>query len=355
MSNLLETLTTTTGGIVQLYATRVPVVDNATDIYAQWLIDAGGGGVALPGHGGGDSATRLEHSFPFFGAYDASLSTQHFMFSSEGGIGLTADPIVTTTPVSVITETLDSRMYSTIDRPSFLYTFHIVGQDCEILDAEGWTFADQTIMRGKLKQAGSGTPDVQYALRFSQGVLEVHTDLLGTATVDHRVTVYDVGGTVQHRLELGQQTTGSKNLIRLTAPNYEVTGAIVPPLSTFKTRISAYTGDWKLVYVDEDSPHSQYTAMNSGNENLFVLASQVPGKVWKPGLDVQAGLTMHPTDANKTPFYFRATNFGTTGGTEPMWNILYGTSTLDNGIVWEVVERLEQPVMIGPLVPTPRI
>jgi len=70
--------------------------------------------------------------------------------------------------------------------------------------------------------------------------------------------------------------------------------------------------------------------------------------VWAAGVVVASG---DYTTSETTPHIWVAGGAGTTGGTEPTWN-LTGT-TVDNDITWTYVEELVQPVSQAPLMPTP--
>lgn len=107
---------------------------------------------------------------------------------------------------------------------------------------------------------------------------------------------------------------------------------------------------------------------------LLVIAPQ-QGDVWKPAKSYTVNDLVFPTDPITSPFYYKRLNAGTSGTTEPTWSVagndnnsssLVYTIPDGDGTVtrsaklhtndgssndWVRVDRLSQPVTIGPLIP----
>lgn len=84
----------------------------------------------------------------------------------------------------------------------------------------------------------------------------------------------------------------------------------------------------------------------------IVTVMPVYGDAWEEGKTIAANDLVIPTAPGSTPYYFKALNSGTTGTTEPPWPTVPGGQVSDNGITWELVERMSQPITHGPLIPT---
>lgn len=84
----------------------------------------------------------------------------------------------------------------------------------------------------------------------------------------------------------------------------------------------------------------------------YITVSLNIGNIWTPESDVILDQTCFPKDPSTTPYYFRCTIAGTTGGTEPTWPTSPpGALVSDGDAQWELVERIVQPITHGPLIP----
>lgn len=345
---------TSSSGTVTLTALKVATTDEPLPVYTQWLADAGGAGAgtALPTMTNTSTVQAFQHQFAPFSEYDATMTATDFSVHGGAGIGIFADPLTNAAPTSTPSETLDSSMIQTVDRPTFIYTFPLQGADMAITNGIGYIFPTETLLHGRFNQIGDTDRYIEYAVRFTMGSIEIYIHIAGTGSANNRITAYGANNAVQGRLSLGVEPSGSKYLVTLRIPNYELSGNIIPPISEYKTRIAAYTGDWKMVYLDNDAPNSNYRVLNNGDQNLFVMASQMPGTGWQASKVVALDNVIHPSDTLTTPFYFKCTTAGATGSSEPVWNTTAGSTTSDGSAVWTLVERLKQPIVIGPTTPS---
>lgn len=134
---------------------------------------------------------------------------------------------------------------------------------------------------------------------------------------------------------------------------YEVNGTIVESLLVSNWRCSAYSiADGQLV-GSVDVTGSTFSIPVPTDDQVMVVVHPVPATRWRSDRMYVTGQQVYPTDANATPFYYVCVNPGTTSSTEPTWGTTIGGQTADGTVVWELVERVAQPVAQMPLSPTP--
>ena len=104
---------------------------------------------------------------------------------------------------------------------------------------------------------------------------------------------------------------------------------------TVSATVSTSTGAFSVTVPD--APH-------------YVVVLADVGSIWSAGLAVSAGDKIFPTNPKTVPFYYVATNSGTTGTIEPSWITSPQSQTADNGIIWDIVEHLPQPVAHSPII-----
>lgn len=68
---------------------------------------------------------------------------------------------------------------------------------------------------------------------------------------------------------------------------------------------------------------------------------------WAPTTAYTLGQYIVPTDGNNNGYYTKVTTAGTTGGTEPVWPSVPGTTTTDGGVVWTTIGRNGQLPLFG--------
>lgn len=344
---------TTTLGVIPLTASQVAVSNTTAEQYAIWSL-------AYPTWNnmavlsGNDTIDLLIHRFEFFKLFDPTSVNLKSTWVSEGSISIEAAPLINSAIDNASVDTLNFRMFSTLDRPTFLYSFNIRGADNEAtLTSGAYATTDGSRITGRLVNRSNPTIDyVTFGMLITPGKIELHMEVFGSAVVDHRVTAFNVDNSPKEYLEIGTQTTGQKMITTILIPTFEISGNINPPVSSYRTRVSAYNSEWKHVYTDENSAHASYSAISSNNENLFIMASQMPGPRWTNGKTVVLDEVIQPVDTISTPFYFKCTTAGATGAGEPIWNTAASGTTSDGTAVWTLVERLTQPVVIGPVTPT---
>jgi hypothetical protein len=88
---------------------------------------------------------------------------------------------------------------------------------------------------------------------------------------------------------------------------------------------------------------------------VSVTLMQTCGDTWQAGKYYRAGALVLPRSPAETPFYYRNRRGGITDLLEPSWQTNPELFTADSGCVWEVVERLNQPITQSPLIPTRKI
>ena len=134
--------------------------------------------------------------------------------------------------------------------------------------------------------------------------------------------------------------------------HYEVSGTIVESLLVTDWRCSAYSIKDSQLVGSVDVTGNSFTIPLPTNEMVMVVVHPVPATRWKLDTLYTVGKQVYPTNANATPFYYVCTTAGSSGITEPTWGTVVGGDTLDGSAVWELVERISQPVAQMPLSPT---
>lgn len=77
-------------------------------------------------------------------------------------------------------------------------------------------------------------------------------------------------------------------------------------------------------------------------------------KIWKAATVYALDDKVFPLDPVAKPYYYKRIAAGTSGSTEPTWPTTAGGQCNDGAVsnAWELVERLIQPIVHGPLIPS---
>ena len=89
------------------------------------------------------------------------------------------------------------------------------------------------------------------------------------------------------------------------------------------------------------------------SDNVMVTVRQKPIPTWTHSTNYNVDDLVTATDPNGNPYYYKCTTAGITSATEPTWNNVQSSSTVDATVVWNTVERLVMPVTHSPLKPIP--
>jgi hypothetical protein len=77
------------------------------------------------------------------------------------------------------------------------------------------------------------------------------------------------------------------------------------------------------------------------------------GSLWAANTAKSLGDYAFPVDPVTTPHVFKCTTAGTTHSTtEPTWDTTPGNTTSDGSVTWTCVDRMLQPLIQGPLIPS---
>lgn len=131
----------------------------------------------------------------------------------------------------------------------------------------------------------------------------------------------------------------------------------VPPVTLAGTVVEGYLADLfrvRMHRLDTGELVREVTTTGSFSETVpdleyYVVVNAEQGDVWKPGIIHALGDKVYPTNPTEIRYYFVCTTAGTTGETEPVWDVLEGSTTTDNTVVWTVVEPLIQPITHAPV------
>lgn len=131
-------------------------------------------------------------------------------------------------------------------------------------------------------------------------------------------------------------------------PAFSIAGLIIEQSAIAKWRIIASSIDGALDHVINVAGSSYTIDTDDNNPKFLTLVPFVDG-VWTAGMVVNAGYIVAASDPTATPHLWQCTTPGTTGGTEPVWNL--SATTSDNTVVWTYIGPLVQPQTHGPLIP----
>lgn len=133
---------------------------------------------------------------------------------------------------------------------------------------------------------------------------------------------------------------------------WEVIGSIDENLAETNWICSAYdlATDVLLKSVITSTPN--FTIPLASPDPVKVTVSPTPFGIWSESSSIGLNDRIYPTDPENTPYYYKCTTSGTTASTEPTWPVTTNSTVTDGSVVWEIVERIIQPITHAPLVPT---
>lgn len=97
---------------------------------------------------------------------------------------------------------------------------------------------------------------------------------------------------------------------------------------------------------------STFSIQVSSPDPVRVTVAPEAFDIWRDSKNISLNQKVYPTDPENTPYYYKCTTSGTTGSTEPTWPVTTNSTVTDGSVVWEIVERIIQPITHSPLVPT---
>jgi hypothetical protein len=110
-------------------------------------------------------------------------------------------------------------------------------------------------------------------------------------------------------------------------------------LDTTSSPVALVPGDVVVVQGENTSVAEQVTVLavaSSPPAGSNASANQPPAGTltWAPGVSYSVGQYASPTAANAKGFWFRCTQPGISGTTEPTWPTQFGAQAVDNGASW---------------------
>jgi hypothetical protein len=156
-----------------------------------------------------------------------------------------------------------------------------------------------------------------------------------------------------------EQTDWDKYEVRnypLAPVFYEISETISESLAASDFNVRAYdfsTG--KLVAETLSSDNTYKLEFGVRNPAVFITCTADEGNAWLADTVYALDDKMFPNDPAITPYYYKCTQAGATGETQPALPAAPGETAEDNNVIWECVERLVQPITHGPLIPQPAV
>lgn len=322
--------------------------------YAAWAASDLGGSpttVAVADQSQGSAPALYDLDVPFFAGFDPSLTSTNIGIGPAGALLLYSQDVTDTTDVfSTVAENGLYYSHTFADRPVIriagMFNNPYVMTNAEIKHGNG-----VTIFKAQYNYAS--TPDeVFVSMRISEGEIIVHYDVTTSTTIEHRVHGYNAADAINDSELITVTSNPSQYTLNYSLKTFSISGSITPPISEYKTLVMALGDGMVPKRRTTQLLNNTYDITLNSSENVFIMASQDPGSKWTSGKSVLTDDVIHPTNPLTTPFYFRCTTPGATGGTEPVWITTDGGTTPDGTAVWTLVERMKQPVVIGPITPT---
>lgn len=87
------------------------------------------------------------------------------------------------------------------------------------------------------------------------------------------------------------------------------------------------------------------------NKPVSVTITQEFGAMWQAGHYYTQGVLVIPSSVTIHPYYYRNRKSGISQTFEPNWSNDPQILNYDSGCIWELVERLNQPITQSPLIP----
>ncbi len=107
--------------------------------------------------------------------------------------------------------------------------------------------------------------------------------------------------------------------------------------------------------LKKDVQNGVESILMPNDKAVCVTVMQACGESWQAGRHYKSGALVLPKNPTTTPFYYRNRHGGISDLLEPTWQTNPEIVTTDSGCLWEVVERLNQPITQSPLVPKRKV
>jgi hypothetical protein len=214
-----------------------------------------------------------------------------------------------------------------------------------------WFHVALTVASGQARLFIDGVLQDTVAIGFAPSFDSAHTLRLGT---------YETGTT--------RYLDGNIDEVRVTKGYARYTATFTPPTAAYPNSAAEFSGNitessaitnWRVTAVKCSDGALVGTTTVTGTTYLLGVTTTAPclitlspkiDRAWTASTAVALndyGVAVNP---DATPHLWQCTTAGTTGATEPSWN-LSGTTT-DNTVTWTYVAPLADPKTLGPKIPS---
>jgi hypothetical protein len=132
-----------------------------------------------------------------------------------------------------------------------------------------------------------------------------------------------------------------------------ISGTITETLNFTSWATRSYRADTGA-FLGEVTGTSTYECPASTHAGpTYVSCTPTINGMWTANTVYALDTYIVPTNPVTTPYVYKCTTNGTShAATEPTWGVIVGGTTADNDVVWTCLDRLPQPILHGPLIPT---
>ncbi len=192
--------------------------------------------------------------------------------------------------------------------------------------------------------------------KWFDDITAVNTIVGALDSDDDGTTTNNIEATVDEIIYFNKQLTPSEitKLVEIATTggvSKTISGSItenLPVETWFAQLYNLETGE--LIEQQEIVSNFLFTLNANISDNVHsVTVTPDQGSVWLKDAAVFANALVFPTDTNSSPYYYKAKTTGQTGVSEPSWPLAVGNTVVDEGVTWECISRLIQPITQSPL------
>ena len=217
-----------------------------------------------------------------------------------------------------------------------------------------YTNANETIIYVELTRSTSGYEEwiCSFAFRITATTFDVHyynwTFTNFTSSIKVELHTFDPNPVFNTFQPFDTRYSGYYDWSNLK--QYRIDGAITESLYPNEFNILTYDMDFNLESINliDTNTDSTYRLKRNFQETFYVTC-QPKTEVWANNKFYQLGTLIIPRTPTNAGYYYEVTTEGTSGSTEPSWEVGEGSTTTDNTVVWTRKDFIVRPQIHGPV------